>query len=1439
MDFNVQPYYDDFDKTKNFHKVLFRPGYPVQARELNQIQSILQNQVARFGEHFFKDGDKVYGGDLSIDKVQYVKLKTDVDKLLDPSMVGQTLVGNKTGVIGTIIALTNMRKYTNEKGISITVPPTVFVRFNNTNVSNSRFSQSETLVFQNGVRTACSTETEDAIGDALIAQIESGIFFILGYFVYVEKQSLVLSEYNSVDGSFDLFPSCRVGLTCNEYVVTPEEDESLLDNANGSNNYAAPGAHRYGIISDLTKVPISEDINKNNFYELSRVINGSIYKKNETNAAGLINEAYLARRTYDESGDYVVEPFTADVREHRNNFRGEFVSGRFYYTGDIVEVNHDVLGKSFYIASSNGFSGTLDQGAWGDTSSKTWTDVVVDHNNLTWIRNENPSFNNGYYDAIGKIVDIKVKNRGSGYTTFPKITITDKSADDGVSIVNPNIEKYGAKAIAVIDTSTTIRNEQGKLITSVEDVVITDKGSEYIGTPIVEIEAPSEGVKAELEAVCDCGQFDKLLLNISRGKAYVRGYEIEKNDITRLEIPKAISTYTVSNMAVSSPRGQYAVISNLKYVPNVNTMEQVYVTDAAGVTIGTCNVTGLVKFGNNYKLYFINYSGSPLEGNCNKFQAVDSSGKLKTIGYTVNDHNDKVVGNISELTSTQLSGTGSGVVVYTGTITVKDALNRVEVNDVLNIEALVGEGNVINALVSVDAVNINGSTTTITYRTLANIVNATEIANIKTAIAYKNTVLYTTNVIPGSIKSNTAIDGSNRVTITSEYSNYSEINATSPAPSLVIISSGITPDYYRAKVVPNAAENKQNQLVLQFDSPDNGRLSVTADMFKGGVVAMIKPTTSSIGDPECIFPLSVPSIKSIENVRWSSMYYTQGSPESGIIVTLPIDNSVKWIRNDDRDVFLLQRADGNISKLDIADPKYKVEVSANNIRITGVVQDCTVYACVCVEPSTPSARVEKSQAITTIVFKDSIVDRKINLGLVDCYELVSVLDGDGNDLTEYFELVPNVTPYAYKESYIVVKRTHNTPKYTSQSLFIKVRYYSRSTVDSAYKFYDALSYKSFVPEDVPLYRGNLLTTYLDLRPDVLSSATTRYNLPIVGQAITMNNVEVYMARKDRIVLDTSGNFHDIQGRPSEDPYLPDVPNDTMNIFNITVYPETSTEYRINPIKLEAIDNRRYTMRDIGHLSKKIDTLQEYTTLTMLELQTSTLNVGNRIKQGFVVDGFDNTTSNVRDEGKCHCSYDTENGILRPPFIVNNMQLSEYIVEGHDRSDYNYKSWNTKITLPIVSNTIYMSFTDASKAITVNPYNNVNYIGSITMNPATDDAFDQMTNILSVLANEYDDLSDRINKNMASIITNANNIAINAGNISTNANAIEELRKRFANWNTYWTGRDAELRAIDNALTADVEELKKRKYEIINNNTYITNVTNVTNRNYYYDYDNSH
>ena len=68
---NVSPYYDDFDKNDNFNRVLFRPGFAVQARELTTLESILHDQIESQGKHIFKEGSMVIPGQISYNNAYY------------------------------------------------------------------------------------------------------------------------------------------------------------------------------------------------------------------------------------------------------------------------------------------------------------------------------------------------------------------------------------------------------------------------------------------------------------------------------------------------------------------------------------------------------------------------------------------------------------------------------------------------------------------------------------------------------------------------------------------------------------------------------------------------------------------------------------------------------------------------------------------------------------------------------------------------------------------------------------------------------------------------------------------------------------------------------------------------------------------------------------------------------------------------------------------------------------------------------------------------------------------------------------------------------------------------------------------------------------------------------------------------------------------------
>jgi hypothetical protein len=100
LNLNTAPYYDDFDADNSFLRILFNPGRAVQARELTQIQTILQNQLSSGANHIWKNGTPVMGAGLGLTKIDYIQLAET-----DTSWLGRIIVGNVSGAIGKVIQL--------------------------------------------------------------------------------------------------------------------------------------------------------------------------------------------------------------------------------------------------------------------------------------------------------------------------------------------------------------------------------------------------------------------------------------------------------------------------------------------------------------------------------------------------------------------------------------------------------------------------------------------------------------------------------------------------------------------------------------------------------------------------------------------------------------------------------------------------------------------------------------------------------------------------------------------------------------------------------------------------------------------------------------------------------------------------------------------------------------------------------------------------------------------------------------------------------------------------------------------------------------------------------------------------------------------------------------------------------------------------------------
>ena len=101
-DFNVSPYFDDFTEDKKFHRVMYRPAFAVQARELTTQQSIVQNQIEQFGDHVFTHGAMVIPGQISFDANYYAVKLTSFNGTLS-LYNANTLTGGTSGVVADVV----------------------------------------------------------------------------------------------------------------------------------------------------------------------------------------------------------------------------------------------------------------------------------------------------------------------------------------------------------------------------------------------------------------------------------------------------------------------------------------------------------------------------------------------------------------------------------------------------------------------------------------------------------------------------------------------------------------------------------------------------------------------------------------------------------------------------------------------------------------------------------------------------------------------------------------------------------------------------------------------------------------------------------------------------------------------------------------------------------------------------------------------------------------------------------------------------------------------------------------------------------------------------------------------------------------------------------------------------------------------------------------
>ena len=423
LNFNVDPYYDDFDPSKNFHRILFRPGRAVQARELTQSQTILQDQISKFADHIFKQNTPVTGGQVTINtKSVYIKLNTTYnDNDIVASDFLNVVITDTTGIIAAKVIAT-------EEAVSGDAP-TLIVTY----LSGKQFSAGDIILSPNG--TAAQIAPSDFTGFATTASISEGVFYIvngysysdtqnqdgtysrysIGNFVSVQPQTIIVQKYGNT-------PTKRIGLDISEYISDYVTDPSLLDPAVGATNYQAPGADRYTIKLSLSTRPITLG-SDSGFIELVRITNGTIQRLVNGTVYATIDD-YFAKRTYDTNGDFVVNDFRLVPKANTANattYQVQVGSGVAYIKGYRVEATLDT---------------TLETTRARTTETINNNNLTVNYGNYLYVNGAN-----GVFDAT-KVIQVDFH------------TINVNSSIVATNTVTYNATKAGSAYLRGLDYST-------------------------------------------------------------------------------------------------------------------------------------------------------------------------------------------------------------------------------------------------------------------------------------------------------------------------------------------------------------------------------------------------------------------------------------------------------------------------------------------------------------------------------------------------------------------------------------------------------------------------------------------------------------------------------------------------------------------------------------------------------------------------------------------------------------------------------------------------------------------------------------------------------------------------------------------------------------------------------------------------------------------------
>ncbi len=1266
---NVAPYYDDFNADDKYYKILFKPGYPVQARELTGVQSVLQDQIEKFGSHIFQEGSSVTGGGIKFSpayesiKIQSSNKGFNVKDYL-AELNGKTLVGSESGikleVKGHMASIYADNSYV------------IFVNYLNSGANNTErclsgesllldgepFITRENIVFQPGESVAqLMNGVSTFIGCAAV--LSEGIYYARGYFIKVKKQTTILSPFiNTV--------SAKVGLRVVENIINSDVDSSLTDNAAGYSNYTAPGADRLAIDLKLEAVDINQQSTPN-FIELLEVRNGVVASTQDKSKYDDLSKEF-ARRTFDESGNYYVKPFSLTARNTLNNFEG----------------NNGLFSEDQKTYNNNDPSDDL--ASYKFSPGKAYIEGYE-------VETITPSFLDFKKPRTTKLLE----NQSINYVTGPTFTLNRVS---------------GAPQIGVgTDYTVSLRDQR------VGAAATTAAGKEI-------------GLARVYDFSLESGSYDASNANINEWDIAlydIQPYtEVALNTPTSLSIPthikgkssgatgylrNAVSSSTA--LTIYNTKGTF--ITGEQFI--FNGIEEGFISagSTAYTTSDIKSINGTVSTASTFNAD-VKQSLFANVGEVNISAATTSGASLGIATVTSADPSKffigiATVGNIVEYTNTNISG--------------------VEIPSYARIESVSQNSLTISGVSTVSGVcegglpqySMAGLTTTggpinvSNFKILTSQFQSSTDNNLFTRLPKKNV---------------SDVDLTN-----SSFTIRKQFDVTITDNSTGAIASGSASEtflpYDEERYVLIRTDGVTESLSTDKINFNSGSTEITFNGLGGNgpakLIATLRKTNVSekIKEKQKINVLTIANSKltssgiATDGLTYGTVYGTRVQDEE-ISLNVPDATKIYGVlesSNTSDPVFprillrSINSATGKTGDLLIGEKFIGKNSNAKGIYVSK--QDDSTINYLALNDFT-------FQNNETVTFEDSSTEATISSTTLG-----------SNNITEEFTYDDGQRSTIYDYARMVRKPDYNEPSRRLSIVFESAYFTSSDDGDIT----TVSSYDNFEYKDLPTINKSNVSDILDIRPRVSDFSGTSYSpFEFLGRSFTASgnsaknilasdesillDYSFYLPRLDKVYLNKNGTFQLVNGIPAETPEWPNAVDGALEVASISL---PAYLYEVNDVNISLANYKRYQMRDINRLEKRIESLEFYTSLSLLEKDTLNMQVTdtdglNRFKSGFFVDDFSSTDNQLK-KTIVKNSIDYKNGELRPSPYTTELDLKL------DGNSFNGIRQTGRVLSLDYVNVPFVRNPYATRTESVTPFLINYYGGSILLTPSSDVWVDQV------------------------------------------------------------------------------------------------------------------